>query len=183
VTAVLWHCAALHSADYFVLDSDASGAWLHGDAVLSREHEPCRITYEIHVSPSWWTMSASALVTTPQIERRILLQAGTGAWLVDGEPAPHLAGCVDVDFGWTPATNTVAIRRLGLDVGGGATIQVVWVRFPELDIVAKSQTYTRLAPDRWRFQSGDYEAELVVAPKTGVVLEYGEDLWRAVALT
>jgi uncharacterized protein len=183
VTAVLWHCAALHSADYFVLDSDVSGGWLRGDAVLPREQEPCRITYEIHVSPSWWTMSASALVTTPEKERRIHLQAGTGAWLVDGVPVPHLAGCIDVDFGWTPATNTVAIRRLGLDVGGGATISAVLVRFPELDIVANSQTYTRLAPDRWRFQSGDYEAELAVEPQTGLVLEYADDLWRAVALT
>ena len=34
----------------------------------------------------------------------------------------HLDGCPDVDFGWTPATNTVPIRRLGLEVGETASI-------------------------------------------------------------
>jgi uncharacterized protein len=181
VTTVLWHCAALHSADYLVVDSDASGGWLHGDAVLTREDEPCRITYEIRVSPSWWTLSASALVTTPEKERRIYLQAGTGTWLVDGVPAAHLVGCIDVDFGWTPATNTVAIRRLGLEVGSNATITAALVRFPELEIVASPQTYHRLTHNRWRFQSGDFEAELLVEPESGLVLQYAEDLWRAVA--
>jgi len=33
-----------------------------------------------------------------------------------------LAGCSDVDLGWTPATNILPIRRTGLVVGGSTTI-------------------------------------------------------------
>src|SRR5262249_58793699 len=96
---------------------------------------------------------------------------------VDGSMTPALDGCVDVDFGWTPATNTLPIRRLGLGVGAAATIRAAWVRFPELDLLALDQTYTRLADDRWRYASGTFEAELVVDPATGVVRRYGDDIW------
>ena len=96
-------------------------------------------------------------------------------------PASHLDGCHDVDLGWTPATNTVPIRRLGLEVGETASITAAWVRFPELDVVASEQRYTRLGNDRWQYRSGDYDYELVTDETTGLVLSYGDDLWRAVA--
>ena len=85
-------------------------------------------------------------------------------------------------FKWrTPATNTVPIRRLGLEVGETAGLTAAWVRFPELDVVASEQWYRRLAIDRWQYTSGDYDCQLVTDPATGLVLSYGEDLWRAAA--
>ena len=100
---------------------------------------------------------------------------------VNGGPAPHLDGCRDVDLGWTPATNTIPIRRLGLKAGQTATISAAWVRFPELDVVNNVQRYTRLANDCWQYSSGDYEFELATDAVTGLVLSYGDDLWRAAA--
>ena len=73
------------------------------------------------------------------------------------------------------------IRRLGLQVGETAVITAAWVRFPELDVVASEQRYQRLAVDRWRYTSGDYDYQLVTDPATGLVLSYGDDLWRAAA--
>ena len=98
-------------------------------------------------------------------------------------PAPHFGACADIDLGWTPATNTIPIRRLKLEVGETSSITAVWVRFPELDVVRNEQRYTRLASDRWRYQSGDYDFELVTDAATGLVLVYGGDLWRASALS
>jgi uncharacterized protein len=103
-----------------------------------------------------------------------------GQWEMDGRPAPVLDGCRDIDLGWTPATNTIPIRRLGLETGETATL-AAWVRFPELDVVANEQHYTRLAQDRWRYRSGDYDFELVTDVATGLVLAYGDDLWHAAA--
>jgi hypothetical protein len=48
-------------------------------------------------------------------------------------------------------------------------------------VVASEQEYTRLAPDRWRYRSGAYDYELWTDPDTGLVLQYGDDLWRATA--
>jgi hypothetical protein len=46
---------------------------------------------------------------------------------------------------------------------------------------ADEQRYTRLAEDRWRYQSGDYDFELRTDRQTGLVLSYGDDLWHAAA--
>jgi len=46
-----------------------------------------------------------------------LLEAdGTGHWLVDGEPAPHLDGCRDVDLQAPAMTSALPVRRMGLPV-------------------------------------------------------------------
>jgi hypothetical protein len=86
---------------------------------------------------------------------------------------------VDVDLSFTPATNTLPIRRLGLAVGEEAEIAVAWLVWPELRFERARQRYTRLAEDRYRYTQDDFEAELTV-DKEGLVLEY-EGLWRAVA--
>ena len=56
-----------------------------------------------------------------------------------------------------------------------------WIRFPELDVVTNQQHYTRMASNRWRYRSGEFDFELVTDVRSGLVLEYGDDLWRAVA--
>jgi hypothetical protein len=122
-----------------------------------------------------------ATLWTQDVRRIELRSDRIGHWEVNGSAAPHLDGCGDVDLGWTPATNTVPIRRLDLEIGDTATIVASWVRFPELDVIANEQQYTRLAPDRWRYRSGDYDFELVTDAASGMVLAYGQDLWRAAA--
>jgi uncharacterized protein len=123
-----------------------------------------------------------ATVITPERVQEISLATdGMGHWTLNEGPAPSLDGCHDVDLGWTPATNTIPIRRLDLPVGEHATIAACWVRFPKLDVVRSEQHYERLALDRWRYRSGTYDFELATDAATGLVLAYGEDLWRAVA--
>jgi len=78
---------------------------------------------------------------------------------------------------------SISLAADGLAVGASTTITAAWVRFPEFDVVASEQTYTRLADDRWRYASGRFEAELEVDPATNVVRRYGEDLWRAAVYT
>jgi hypothetical protein len=58
-------------------------------------------------------------------------------------------------------------------------LPVAWLSFPELTVAPLTQTYTRLGPDRWRFESDDFRADLVV-DSDGFVLRYGDDLWTAV---
>jgi uncharacterized protein len=87
--------------------------------------------------------------------------------------------CVDVDLGFTPATNTLPIRRLGLEVGEAAELAVAWLRWPTLRVERAEQRYERLARDRYRYSSGDFEADLTV-DEHGLVVEY-EGVWRAVA--
>jgi uncharacterized protein len=179
---ILWHCSLLSSSEHALLAESEDGYRLQGVAVLPLGELPCHIDYGVTVDRQWRPAQARATITTPSGAREIVLRSHRGGgWEVDGELASHLDGCLDVDFGWTPATNTVPIRRLGLEVGETASITAAWVRFPELDVVASEQWYRRLAINRWQYTSGEYDYQLVINPATGLVLSYGDDLWRAAA--
>ncbi len=54
-----------------------------------------------------------------------------GMWLVNGAPCPNLGSCRDFDTGVTPATNTLPIRRLHLEVGASQELSAAWMRFPK----------------------------------------------------
>ena len=95
------------------------------------------------------------------------------------ERPPQYSDCVDVDLSFTPATNTLPIRRLGLEIGEEAEIHVAWLVGPKLSVQRVPQRYTRLAEDRYRYTQDEFEAELTV-DRQGLVLEY-EGLWRAIA--
>lgn len=101
-----------------------------------------------------------------------------GAWTVGGAPATNLNGCDDIDLGFTPATNLLPIRKLGLAVGATAAVRAAWVRFPELTTEVLDQVYTRIAPDQYLYESagGSFHRELRVHD-TGFVLDY-PGLWR-----
>ncbi len=75
--------------------------------------------------------------------------------MVDGLPAPQFDGCLDVDIASTPCTNTHAFKRLSLEVGNAADINVVWVDVPSLEVSLSHQRYTRLADRLYEFRSLD----------------------------
>ena len=173
----------LASSEYALLRQDEDLIYLQGVVALPLSDSPCRIEYRVVVNRNWLPQSMVATVTTlGRVQEIRLASDGPARWTVNGEPASSLDGCGDLDLGWTPATNTIPIRRLDLPVGEKSTITAAWVRFPELDVVRSDQLYERLAPDRWRYRSGSYDFELVTDRASGLVLVYGEDLWRAVAL-
>src|SRR4029077_15405427 len=45
---------------------------------------------------------------------------GAGRWVVDGVPASHLDGCLDVDLESSALTNALPVRRPGLGAAAGA---------------------------------------------------------------
>ncbi len=104
----------------------------------------------------------------------------SGVWAGTERP-PQYSDCVDVDLSFTPATNTLPIRRLGLDIGEVAEIHVAWLVWPKLSVRRVLQRYARLAEDRYRYTQDEFEAELTV-DRQGLVLEY-QGLWRAIAST
>jgi uncharacterized protein len=49
-------------------------------------------------------------------------------WFTDESLLPSMMGLFDVDLEFSPATNTLPIRRLNLKVGESVVVDVVWVR-------------------------------------------------------
>ena len=84
---------------------------------------------------------------------------------------------MDVDLGWTPATNTLPVRRLGLTVDEGRDLVAAWVR-PDLVVQPLPQRYERVGARRYRYESrgGRFGVELDV-DEHGLVLDY-PGFWR-----
>lgn len=156
------------------------GWHLSGVAVFAHDDRPCRLEYEITCDTHWLTrrcilhgyIGPAAIVL--DVARNAI-----GAWTIGGTPAPSLNGCDDIDLGFTPATNLLPIRRLGLAVGAKAAVRAAWVRFPELTTEVLDQVYTRLARDQYLYESagGSFRRDLRV-DDAGFVLDYPQ-LWRA----
>ncbi len=160
-----------------------SGGWrLTGQLDVEEDGVPARLRYRIDCDDAWRTRAARIEGEMGGRPVRFDLAAdGAGQWMRDGHPVPDVAGALDVDLGFTPATNTLPIRRLALAVGASAPVRSAWLRFPELRLEPLEQTYTREAEQVFR-----YVADVDGAPFTarldtdafGRVLRY-EGLWEA----
>jgi hypothetical protein len=180
-TRILWQFDDRHSAERFVARRTPDGWRLAGVVVLPIDGEPAEIRYHVTLDGGWRTEEAGVAIDAGPVRRAFAFSVDArGRWRVDGEPMPALDGCVDIDLGFTPATNTLQIRRLGLGVGESRTLPVAWLSFPELEVQPLTQTYERLAEDRWRYGDPDTTTDLLVDAH-GFVLRYGDDAWRAVA--
>jgi hypothetical protein len=175
----LWYCSRLYSCESFRAGpGESGGRRLGGDVVLLLGDRPAHVQYQVDVDADWCTRWVEVDVSQATARTRLFITGdGRGAWRVDDVPSPELEGCLDIDIGCTPSTNTLPIRRLGLPVGEEREIQVAWLRFPELTLHAATQCYRRLDDNIWRYRSGRFSAELLVDDE-GFVRRYGHDLWR-----
>jgi hypothetical protein len=82
----------------------------------------------------------------------------------------------------TPATKTVAIRRLSLQIGSSESIIAAWVKFPDLNVPPLSQRSTRVAQNTYRYVTNTgFSAEIVV-DDLRLVTAYPGDWERNAAL-
>lgn len=110
---------------------------LAGDVVIGQ----CFFSYRVLVDADWRTRSL-----------RVEGWAGAKPFSLALD-APLPDGCIDVDLAFTPSTNTLPIRRLGLAVGEEARVSAAWLRFPELKIERLDQTYRRTGELTWQYTS------------------------------
>jgi hypothetical protein len=173
IQPILWRCLFQPGMEHFKLRSLPTGWQLAGTVIAIGDNQPLLVTYTVDCSSDWQTQSVELVVTRGGEERTLSLQADSERrWLRDGAAIDEVAGCVDVDLGITPATNTLPIRRLALAVGEGADVLATWVQFPSLEIRPLSQRYTRLAERVYRYESDTgFMADLEV-DDAGVVTTY-----------
>ncbi len=181
IASIVWRLDGDQSSEHAWVSERADGATLAGRTVLVVHRRPASIAYEVELDHRWHTRTVSAAVrfgTSP--EWRVEVVMHDGRWSFDGVPDDTFDGCIDVDLGWTPATNLLPIRRCDLQVGESVEIDTAWLRFPELEFARGNQRYTRLDETTWRYESGDFARDLTVN-RRDFVTAYGDDLWQAVA--
>ena len=158
--AGLEHCQIGRSSDGFEIES----------LVIAPEGFAAR--YRIGCDAEWRLREAEIeLVGTGQW--LVLRADGEGQWTGDHGPLPELGGALDIDISMTPFTNTLPIRRLGVDMGETAEIEVAYIDMPSRALTRRPQRYSRLAERLWRFETldMDFAAEITV-DGDGLVMAY-----------
>ena len=133
----------------------AARVWRRLDDHPSREHcrlladglagevviDQCSFSYRVFVDAAWRTKFL-----------RVEGWAGAEPFTLSLD-APLPDGCIDVDLGFTPSTNTLPIRRLGLKVGEEAKVSAAWLSYPGLELKRLDQTYRRISELAWQYTS------------------------------
>ena len=110
---------------------EGSSIKVEGHEVAVDQGKAWSLSFHVDLDRQWRTRRAQLSVLEDTGQRIRHLEAdGEGSWLLDGIPAPKLAGCLDIDIAATPFTNTFVIRRLGLAEGDGAQVRAAWVGPP-----------------------------------------------------
>lgn len=184
IASIIWRGLVLPGHEACQLYSQESNWHLEGTAVFSYEQKPYRLDYHILCDERWNTLSAKVTGWLGDNALSIELEADADRrWRVNGMEHPGVAGCVDIDLNFSPCTNLIPIRRLGLAVGESADVQAAWLKFPTFQLQPLQQTYRRLDETTYRYESagGSFVADLQVNP-AGFVTDY-PGAWQAEAWT
>ncbi|MGQ0537335.1 MAG: putative glycolipid-binding domain-containing protein [Gemmatimonadaceae bacterium] len=183
--SIVWQRLDQLGHDHARLAQRDDGGWqLDGVVVMAHDEQPCELQYEVLCDPQWRTVSAhiGGSLGGQAVRIEIANDAQLG-WVLNGRVQPDVDGCLDIDLSFTPATNLLPIRRLGLALGSAADVTAAWLRFPASALEKLQQRYTRTGDTTYRYESrgGSFAAQLEVNA-VGMVVEY-EGLWRSQAAT
>jgi hypothetical protein len=179
---ILWRRLDVPGHDACQLVAPDDGWRLSGTAVFRLDGRPCALSYEVDADARWFSRRARVhgWYGAERVDVTILGVPG-GRWHLNGAEQPSVIGCIDVDLGFTPATNLLQLRRIALDIGQAADVPVAWLAFPESTLERLEQRYRRRDQDTYDYQAlrVPYEAPLQVN-EMGFVTRY-PGLWEAEA--
>jgi uncharacterized protein len=175
----LWRRVKGVGLERFELIREPNSWTLRGTILAQGERGSTETKYSLSCDAAWRTQHAYICLCDTSGEHWLHVVADNGRWFENGRERKDLAGCMDIDLGWSPSTNTIAIRRLSLPVGTrSGTLTMAWVRFPELKIEPLRQEYERVGAHRYHYTSsgGQFRASIDI-DDDGLVMDY-EGVWR-----
>lgn len=178
--SILWRRLDLPGHDACRLAPGGDGWRLEGTAVFRHEDAAARLAYRVDCDRAWRSRSGRILGWIGDRDLDLEIARGEdGAWTFGGAPVRGLEGCLDLDLGFTPATNLLAIRRLDLALGQAAEAPAAWLDLGSLALTHLPQRYERRSESTYWYEapSFGYAALLEVAP-SGFVRRYPA-LWEA----
>ncbi|MBT8197182.1 MAG: hypothetical protein HKN01_01195 [Acidimicrobiia bacterium] len=161
MSAIAWTSADGSTMERAAWTEVATGHRLAGTTLTVVEDEPFELRWTVITDEAGATTTVGVTVQGPGTDRSLALSAdGAGAWSAGDQPVLGLFGATDIELGWTPASLTVPIRRLALDIGDAADLTVVHVDFPDHDITRQTRRYSRVDETRYLVESDSRSDEL-----------------------
>ncbi len=180
IASILWRRLDTPGHDACRLEQDAGGWRLEGTAVFRHENVPARLAYHVVCDGAWHARRGHVRgwLGADSVDFSIT-RASTGVWTINAVVVPDLEDCVDLDFGFTPATNLPQLRRLALEVGQAGDAPAAWLDVAAGTLTLLPQRYERRTEATYWYEAptAQYAALLEVAP-TGFIGRY-PGLWEA----
>jgi uncharacterized protein len=160
------------------------GGWLlRGAAAFDHELGPATVAYQVEVDARWQTNRGiiTGFLAESAVQHEIL--RNQDGWRLNGVLVEGLKHLVDLDYGFTPATNVLQLSRVRLPHGGKADVPVAWFDLDSASLIELPQTYERRGAASYWYEAPTvpYEALLEIAPN-GFVRSY-PGLWRLEGFT
>jgi uncharacterized protein len=161
--------------------SRAGNNWtIEGTAIFLEGSTPSRLNYHVICDERWQSNrgQVSGWVGNTQVQLTVERDENN-RWTVNGARLPHLDGLIDLDLGFTPATNTNAIKRLNLKIGDKTETVAAWLDTSDWKFKPLVQSYERLSINSFEYQSPAHDyREKLRTDQFGFVVEYPK-LWKA----
>jgi uncharacterized protein len=177
-TAAWSHRDARSGFEVVYFQRPGTGHQIDGCTAAVEDGQTWFVEYGITLDADWITRVARVTSRSASGRRSVLVEAdGAGHWLVNGEAAPHLDGCLDVDLESSAMTNALPVHRMALAVGGRAAAPAAYVRAGDASVERLEQEYLRTT-DEGTHQRYDYSAPAfefacrLVYDESGLVLSY-----------
>jgi hypothetical protein len=159
----LWRRLDAPGHDACELSETPDGWRLAGTAVFLHENGPARIEYKVGCDRQWVSRHGELRGWIGNDSWKVAIERSeAGVWYLNGWNVPGLETCLDLDFGFTPATNLLQLHRCQLGVGESADVPAAWLELPDVSLTCLPQRYTRRSEDTYWYESptAGYEALL-----------------------
>lgn len=179
--AALWRRLDDPGHDAARLQQRGSGWLLRGVAVFNHRGEPACLGYALELDATWATCRADVHGFVGQRELTHTIARVDGHWVHNGAQVAGLDHLLDIDFGFTPATNLQQLRRVPLAIGQQVELPVAWLNVDSAGLSELPQTYRRVSKTKYDYNapSVSYRATLKIADN-GFAARYPTG-WKLVA--
>lgn len=176
---ILWRRLDTPGHDGCRLLRHADGWEVEGAAVFREGGAPARLAYRLVCDAAWRTVRGEVhgWLDAREVDYSVA-RSPEGQWALNGQAVPHLETCVDLDLGFTPATNLTQLRRIALAEGQAADVPVAWLDIAAGTLTILEQRYERRSDSTYWYEAPpfDYRALLEV-DASGFVRRY-PGLWE-----
>ena len=175
----LWRRLDASGHDVCRLERSGAGWQLNGTAIYREDGVLARLDYEVACDPAWVTRHGRVRGWLgARVVDFVIVRSAAAAWTLNGAAVPRLDECVDVDLGFTPATNALQLRRVALAKGQAIDVPVAWLDVKAGTLTLLRQRYERRTETTYWYEAPrfEYAASLEVAP-SGFVRHY-PTLWE-----
>lgn len=158
-------------------------AWqLEGTAVFRHEGVPAGLAYRVDCDGKWRTREGfvRGWVGARAIDLHIERTPG-GVWTLNGQLVPDVEGCIDLDLGFTPATNLLQLRRAALPIGHSADIPVAWLDAPGGTLELLQQRYERRTARGYWYEAPRFGYSALLAVNAAGFVNNYPRLWESVS--